>query len=86
MESLSTLSPRRLQRRCPAEPRLLEECRNVKVKRLFLWFAKRHGFQWLPELKQEHIDLGKGKRVLVRGGKLDAAYLITVPGDMNGGE
>ena len=79
MESLSTLSPRRLQR-------LLEECRNVKVKRLFLWFAKRHGFQWLPELKQERIDLGKGKRVLVRGGKLDAAYLITVPGDMNGGE
>ena len=78
MESLRTLSPRRLQR-------LLEECSNVKVKRLFLWFARRHRFSWLPHLKQERIDLGRGKRMLVRGGKLDATYLITVPGDMNGG-
>ena len=45
MESLRTLSPRRLQR-------LLENCHNVKVKRLFLWFAKRHGFQWLPQLSK----------------------------------
>lgn len=79
MESLRTLSPLRLQR-------LLEECRNVKVKRLLLWFAERHGFQWLPQLKPGRIDLGKGKRLLVRGGTLDAKYLITVPGDMNGGE
>ena len=78
MESLRTLSPRRLQR-------LLEDCRTVKVKRLFLWFASRHGFQWLPHLDQERIDLGKGKRMLVRGGTLDATYLITVPGDMNAG-
>lgn len=79
MESLRTLSPRRLQR-------LLEECSNVKVKRLFLWFARRHGFQWLPHIKQERIDLGKGKRMLVRGGTLDATYLITVPRGMNGDE
>lgn len=77
MESLRTLSPRRLQR-------LLEECSNIKVKRLFLWFARRHRFSWLPHLDQERIDLGRGKRMLVRGGKLDATYLITVPGDMNG--
>ena len=77
MESLRTLSPRRLQQ-------LLEECSNIKVKRLFLWFAKRHRFLWLPQLKPERIDLGKGKRMLVRGGTLDATYLITVPGDMNG--
>lgn len=77
MESLRTLSPRRLQR-------LLEDCRKVKVKRLFLWFARRHRFSWLPHLEQERIDLGKGKRMIVRGGKLDATYLITVPGDMNG--
>ena len=76
MESLRTLSPLRLQR-------LLEECRNVKVKRLFLWFATRHGFQWLPQLEHERIDLGKGKRMLVRGGILDPTYLITVPKDMN---
>lgn len=79
MESLRTLSPRRLQR-------LLEECHKVKVKRLFLWFANRHGFPWLSQLREEHIDLGKGKRLLARGGKLDSTYLITVPRDMNAGE
>ena len=78
MESLRTLSPRHLQR-------LLEECSKVKVKRLCLWFARRHRLPWLPHLKQERIDLGKGKRMLVRGGTLDATYLITVPGDMKGG-
>ena len=77
MESLRTLSPRRLQQ-------LLEECSNIKVKRLFLWFAKRHRFLWLPQLKPERIDLGRGKRMLVRRGTLDATYKITVPGDMNG--
>ncbi len=72
MEGLHTLSPRRLQK-------LLEDCRSVKVKRLFLWFAERHGFRWLQQIKQERIDLGNGKRMLVRGGRLDAKYLITVP-------
>ena len=77
MESLRTLSPRRLQQ-------LLEECSNIKVKRLFLWFARRHRFLWLPQLNPERIDLGSGKRMLVRRGTLDATYKITVPGDMNG--
>ena len=79
VEGLRTLSPRRLQG-------LLEACRNVKVKRLLLWFAERHGFPWLPQLKRQRIDLGQGKRLLVRGGTLDAKYLITVPRDLNGGE
>lgn len=34
MEGLRNLSPRRLRR-------LLVDCRSVKVKRLFLWFAER---------------------------------------------
>ena len=29
------------------------------------------------------IDLGKGKRMLVRGGKLDPTYEITVPEDLD---
>lgn len=78
MEGLRTLSPRRLQK-------LLEDCRNIKVKRLFLWFAERHGFRWLLQIKPERIDLGKGKRMLVRGGKLDSKYLITVPEELDGG-
>ncbi len=72
MEGLTTLSPRRLQT-------LLAECRNVKVKRLFLWFAERHNQPWLKGINREEIDLGKGKRMLVRGGKLDPKYNITVP-------
>ena len=77
MEGLTNLSPRRLQR-------LLADCRSVKVKRLFFFFADRHKHPWLTHLKKEEIDLGKGKRMLVKGGKLDHAYQITVPEDMDG--
>ena len=77
MEGLRTLSPRRLQK-------LLEDCRSIKVKRLFLWFAERHRFRWKRQIQEDRIDLGKGKRMLVRGGKLDAKYLITVPEDLDG--
>jgi hypothetical protein len=30
------------------------------------------------------VDLGSGKRVLVKGGKLDPRYNITVPSDLGG--
>ena len=43
MEGLRNLSPRRLQA-------LLADCRNVKVKRLFFWFAERHNHAWLQKL------------------------------------
>jgi hypothetical protein len=49
----------------------------VKVKRLFLWFAEKHDHAWLKQL--DRIDLGDGKRMLVRGGKLDPKFNITVP-------
>ncbi len=76
MEGLASLSPRRLQR-------LLEDCRSVKVKRLFFFFADRHSPAWLKRLDREHIDLGKGKRMLVRGGRYDPAHQITVPKDLD---
>lgn len=77
MEGLSDLSPRRLQT-------LLEACASVKVKRLFLFFADRHRHAWRSRLDVSRIDLGSGKRVLVKGGKLDPNYLITVPSDLGG--
>jgi hypothetical protein len=77
MESLSTLSPARLQK-------LLVDCRSVKVKRLFFFFADRHQHAWLKRIDRKAIDLGKGKRMLVKGGKFDAKHLITVPGDLDG--
>lgn len=76
MEGLANLSPRRLQK-------LLEDCHSVKVKRLFFYLADRHGHAWLKRIERERIDLGTGKRMLVRGGKLDPAYGITVPEDMD---
>lgn len=71
-EGLRNLSPRKLQP-------LLRSCRSVKVKRLFLWFAERHQPPWLNALDRGGIDLGKGKRMLVKGGKLDPKFNITVP-------
>ncbi len=72
MEGLATLSPRRLEK-------LLIDCKSVKVKRLFFFFADRHQHRWLARLDRSKVDLGSGKRMLVRGGKLDATYQITVP-------
>jgi hypothetical protein len=76
VEGLSSLSPRRLQM-------LLDDCKSIKVKRLFFWFAERHQHAWLKQIDQTKVNLGTGKRMLVKGGKLDPKYLITVPDDLN---
>lgn len=76
MESLTTLSPARMQK-------LLADCRSVKVKRLFFFFADRHQHAWLKRIDRKAIDLGKGKRLLVKGGKLDTKHMITVPEDLD---
>ncbi len=72
MEGLANLSPRRMQN-------LLEEATSIKVKRVFFFFADRHHHRWLNRIDREKIDLGRGKRMLVKGGKLDPKYEITVP-------
>lgn len=72
MQGLATLSPRALQK-------LLELCGNIKVRRLFFWFADRHNHPWLKRLVRENIDLGSGNRVIAKGGRLDKKYYITVP-------
>ena len=77
VEGLANLSPRRLQIQ-------LDTCRSVKVKRLFFFFADRHRHAWLDGINKQAVDLGTGKRMLVKGGKLDPTYLITVPGDLDG--
>lgn len=77
MEGLSNLRPRLLQA-------LLENCTSVKVKRLFFFLADRHHHAWLNRLDKDSIDLGTGKRMLVRGGRLDPVYQITVPEEFYG--
>ena len=76
-ESLSTLSPTRLQV-------ALELCSNVKVKRLFFWFASRHQHAWSKTFDHTKFDLGTGKREIARPGRLDKTFLITVPESLHG--
>ena len=75
MQGLVNLSPRKLDR-------LLTACKSVKAKRLFFWLAKRQAYPWFSKLYVEDYDLGSGKRVVAKGGKLDTEYLITVPSHM----
>jgi len=62
--------------------RLLSACKQVKAKRLFLWFADRHQHVWLKQIELSKINLGSGKRVIVTGGAFDKQYQITVPREM----
>ncbi|HBL17481.1 MAG TPA: hypothetical protein DD417_12255 [Elusimicrobia bacterium] len=74
LESLTTLRPDLVQE-------LLESCRSVKAKRLFLYFSEKCGHAWMKQLDLHRIGLGKGNRQIVRGGRLDSKYRITVPID-----
>lgn len=72
MESLLTLRPALVQK-------LLEACRSVKVKRLFMYMAERGSLSWVEQLDLTKVDLGRGDRTVVEGGRLDPKYRITVP-------
>lgn len=72
MEGLMTLRPQLMQR-------LLENCQSIKVKRLFLYMAEKLELPWFSELDPAKIDIGSGKRVIIKNGLLDNRYLITVP-------
>ncbi len=74
METLTSLRPDLMQE-------LLERCRFVKVKRLFLHMAEKLALPWLGRLQTKQVDLGRGKRVIVPNGVLDKKYLITVAED-----
>lgn len=76
LQGAANFSPRLLDK-------LLADCRSVKVKRLFFFFADRHPHAWRRRLDAQDYDLGKGKRLLARGGRLDPVYQITVPGDLD---
>ena len=71
LEGLTTLRPKILQS-------LLEKCKSVKVKRLFLYMAEKNNHTWFKDLNLKRINLGSGKRVIVKDGNLDKRYNITV--------
>jgi len=75
MEMLNGLRPNLLQQ-------LLEECKSIKVKRLFLYMAEKASHSWLEDLNLSKIDLGKGKRSIVKSGVYNSKYQITIPRDL----
>ncbi len=76
MQAMTTLRPQRV---CL----LLRHCRSIKAKRLFLALAERHRHAWLSHVPLDGVDLGRGKRALVPGGRLHPTYQITLPGDLD---
>ncbi len=72
MDGLATLRPDLMQE-------LLKECQSIKVKRLFLVLAEASGHEWVPRLDLKKIDLGKGKRLVEKNGKMHPKYQVTVP-------
>lgn len=77
MQGLTNLSPKRLDA-------LLKACKHVLAKRLFFFFAERYQYPWFKKLSHENYDLGTGKRMVVKEGRLDSTYQITVPRDLYG--
>lgn len=71
-ERLTGLRPALLQK-------LLEECSSIKVKRIFCFMADRTNHAWFKKLKLNSVDLGQGKRTVVKNGSYDPKYKITVP-------
>jgi len=63
---------------------LLENCKSIKVKRLFLYFAENANASWL-KFDLSKIDLGKGVRVIQKGGKFNSKYKIMI-GDLDDNE
>lgn len=72
IENLTQLRPKILQS-------LLENCHSIKVKRLFLHLSEQFNHPWFPSLDLTKIDLGKGKRVLAKGGKYFPKYKLSLP-------
>ncbi len=76
MQAMTTLRPQRVGL-------LLRHCRSIKAKRVFLALAERHRHAWLSRISLDGVDLGRGKRALVPGGRLHPTYQITLPEDLD---
>jgi len=72
MEGLNNLRPRLVQK-------LLEQCQSVKVKRLFMYMAEKAGHDWVQYMDLKNVDMGSGKRSVVKNGTYVSKYQITVP-------
>src|SRR3546814_14316547 len=71
-EGLTTLRPKLAQA-------LLMACRSVKAKRLFLYFSGQYRHAWTRPLRADELDIGSGKRQIVKGGEPEPDVLVPVP-------
>jgi len=79
MEGLNNLRPKQVQE-------LLEKCTSIKVKRLFLYLAEKADHSWREYINLETIDLGSGKRSIVKNGVYVSKHQITVPKELENGK
>lgn len=75
LEQLTALRPEIIQN-------LLENTKNIKVKRVFLYMAEKAGHAWFTKLDKGKIELGSGKRQLIEKGVYIPEYMITVPKEL----
>lgn len=75
MEGMATLRPNQVQE-------LLENCKSIKAKRLFLYFAERAGHSWFKYIDQTKIDLGSGNRSITPNGVLVPKYNLVISKDL----
>ncbi|MCL2473328.1 MAG: type IV toxin-antitoxin system AbiEi family antitoxin [Alphaproteobacteria bacterium] len=61
---------------------LLVKCKSVRVKRLFLYMAKKAQLPILKFLNLSKIDLGVGDRSIVKNGIYNAEYKISIPKEL----
>jgi len=75
MQGATTLRPKLVMS-------LLLACKKIKTKRLFLWLADRHNYAWFKYIDITKIELGRGKRMIGKGGVLNTKFNITVPREL----
>ena len=63
----------------------LESCCSVKVKRLALFLGKYFNHPWYARLVKSRVQLGAGKRQVVKGGVYNPEFMITIPPEFDSG-
>ena len=76
MEQLTSLRAEIVQK-------LLENTKNQRVKRMFLYMAEKAKHYWFDMLNPDKIDLGTSKLQLTHQGTYIKKYRITIPKELN---
>ena len=63
----------------------LESCTSIRVKRLLLFLGHYYNHAWAQRIDRSRIELGSGKRQVVKNGWLHPELQITVPREFAGG-